>query len=86
MSPPESKAPLISSRVAVVLVLVSALTALGVLALSAYAPDLRSDRSGSTTVISKSAGHCSTNAGASIEARKVPAGTITFSSAATLKG
>lgn len=48
-------APLISSRVAVVLVLVSALTALGFLALTAYAPDLRSDKSGGATVVSKSA-------------------------------
>lgn len=47
--------PLVAPRVAVILVLVSALTALGFLALNAYAPDLRSDRSGAATVISKSA-------------------------------
>jgi hypothetical protein len=40
---------------AVVLVLISALTALGFLALNAYAPDLRSDRTGKATVVSKSA-------------------------------
>ena len=50
-----ANAPFISPRVAVVLVLVSALTMLGFLALNAYAPDLRSDKSGGATVISKSA-------------------------------
>ncbi len=54
MSAP-ANSPLISSRVAIALVLISALTALGFLALSAYAPDLRTDRSGGATVISKSA-------------------------------
>ena len=50
-----SNAPLISPRLAVVLVLVSALTALGFLALNAYAPDLRNERSAEATVVSKSA-------------------------------
>ena len=50
-----SNSPLISPRVAVVLVLISALTALAFLALNAYAPDLRNEKSASATVVSKSA-------------------------------
>lgn len=49
------KAPLISRRLVVGLVLISALSALGFLALSAYAPDLRSDTSSNATVLSRSA-------------------------------
>jgi hypothetical protein len=55
MNAATANTPLISPRLAIALVLISALTALGFLALSAYAPDLRSDRSGGATVISKSA-------------------------------
>ncbi|MEJ1969409.1 MAG: DUF4350 domain-containing protein [Rhizomicrobium sp.] len=55
MSATSPGAPLVSPRVAVALVLVSALSALAFLALNAYAPDLRSDKSGGATVISKSA-------------------------------
>ena len=46
---------IVSRRVASGLVLVSALSALGFLALSAYAPDLRSNKSQGTDVLSKSA-------------------------------
>ena len=51
----ETQAPLLTPRVAITLVLVSVLTALAFLALTAFAPDLRSGRSSGATVISKSA-------------------------------
>lgn len=46
---------LLSPRMAIGLVVVSALSALAFLALSAYAPDLRSETSGGNSVLSKSA-------------------------------
>lgn len=55
MSAPGKATPFITSRVAIGLVVVSALSLLVYLLLSAYAPDLRTEKSGGNDALSKSA-------------------------------